>query len=177
QMPGAHGLEGPNSSDFVAWALSDTGFRALMMLTRDTSSRLHNSLTRILAGNPDLPITPVVCLEKFKERLEHFRANYLALHASDGAIPTLSDYGILPSYNYPIYVDELRLPEIPATEWPRAALKLQRDRAIALREYYPGKVILAGKAPIECIGLWDGFQYQEFQYCNTCQFINTKARL
>jgi hypothetical protein len=148
----------------------------LKSLATDLSSRLHVTLLRILASNPNLTLAPMDCLERFRERLEHFHANYLALHATEGTIPTLSDYGILPSYNYPIYVDELRLPDIPLTEWPRSALKLQRDRSIAVREYYPGKIILAGKAPIESIGLWEGFQYQEFQYCEGCQLINTKSR-
>lgn len=176
QMPGRQGLEGPPANEFVSFALAPSGLELLKSLATDRSSQLSGSLVRIVAGNPSLGLTPIACLDRFRERLEHFRANYLALHLTDGAIPTLSDYGILPSYNYPIYVDELRLPEIPLTEWPRSALKLQRDRAIALREYYPGRIILAGKAPIESIGLWEGFQYQEFQYCGTCQLINTKSR-
>ena len=90
-------------------------------------------------------------------------------------IPTLSDYGIIPSYNYPIYVDELRLYEHPRTEWPRKDLKLQRDRSISLNEYFPGRIIVAGKVPIRSTGLWTGFKYVAFKYCRECAYVDTRG--
>jgi hypothetical protein len=93
---------------------------------------------------------------------------------ADGVIPTFNDYGILPSYNYPIYVDELRLYECPRTEKPRRDLKLQRDRSISLNEYFPGRIIIAGKVPIRSIGLWKGFKFVPFRYCKDCSYIDTR---
>ena len=97
-------------------------------------------------------MTPLECLKKFYERVEHFASSYSDLYADEGAISIFSDYGILPSYNYPIYVDELRLYGYPRSQWPRNSLKLQRDRSIALTEYYPGRIIVAGKIPIRSVG-------------------------
>lgn len=166
-------LEGPPIADFISFTESQHG-----PLQRDVGTpgnELASSVRAILAANPNLTLTPLECLDKFLERLQLFKDTYLALHTSEGAISVLSDYGILPSYNYPIYVDELRLFECPRTSPPRCDLKLQRDRRIAITEYYPGRVIIAGKAPIRSVGLWAGFQRRLFFFCPECKEIDTGA--
>jgi hypothetical protein len=58
-------------------------------------------------------------------------------------LKVLGDYGILPTYAFPIYVDELRLNEILTDSPPRCDLEFTRDRRISLVEYYPGRTVQA----------------------------------
>ena len=172
--PTATGLEGPKVGDFLDFALQPAREAALRQQAKDPRSELFNSLKSVLDANPGLAVTPEDSLDRFYKRLRHFQETYLSLVSKDGAIPTLSDYGILPSYNYPIYVDELRLYECPRTESPRKDLKLQRDRSISLNEYFPGRIIVAGKIHIRSTGLWKGFKFQPFKYCKECAYIDTR---
>jgi len=173
--PRPGGLEGPASGDFTRFCLDRSRKASVLREASDERSELNTSIKKILAANPTLEITPESCVKHFHERLEHVLVAYIPSREHDGTIPTFSDYGVLPSYNYPIYVDELRLYEIPRTEWPRNALKLQRDRSIALTEYYPGRIIVAGKVAIKSVGLWHGFVTQPMVYCRRCAFIGTQA--
>src|SRR6185437_9661966 len=90
----------------------------------------------------------------------------------DGCLDVLSDHGILPSYAFPIYVDELRLRECPLRDAPRSELKLQRDRSIALREYSPGRAFVAGKYQILSEGLWNGYETKSFGVCPQCSIVD-----
>jgi hypothetical protein len=80
----------------------------------------------------------------------------------EGCIKLLGDYGILPTYAFPIYVDELRLNEVLADQSPRCDLELTRDRRISLVEYYPGRTVIAGKSQIQCKGIWAGYDAKPF---------------
>lgn len=172
--PTPGGLEGPPAGEFIRFSLEEARKSALLREACNERSELYTSVKKILAANPSLDITAGFCVNHFYERLNHISATYLAGRENDGAIPTFSDYGVLPSYNYPIYVDELRLYELPRNGWPRNAVKLQRDRSIALTEYYPGRIIVAGKAAIKSVGLWHGFRRQCMVYCKRCAFIATQ---
>jgi len=167
------GLEGPMVKDFLPFALQKEA--NLHEQARNATSELYKSLKFVLDANPSLMIPPDESVDRFYQRLRHFQDTYFSLVNNNGVIPTLSDYGILPSYNYPIYVDELRLHECSPTEWPRKDLKLQRDRSISLNEYFPGRVIIAAKVPIRSTGLWKGFKVQSFKYCKECAYIDTRT--
>jgi hypothetical protein len=107
-----------------------------------------------------------------KGKLTALADTYLSLHAEEGCLDVLSDHGILPSYAFPIYVDELRLNEYTLREPPRVDLKLQRDRAIALREYSPGRTFIAGKSQILSRGLWQGYEVKTFTFCPRCSAMD-----
>lgn len=173
--PTSTGLQGPSIDDFISFATQpgrETNFR---QQAKSPTSDLWKSLKSLLDNNPGIVMTPEESLDHFYRRLRHFQQTYLVLVSGDGTISTLSDYGILPSYNYPIYVDELRLYEWPRTEGPRKNLKLQRDRSISLNEYFPGRIIVAGKLPIRSVGLWNGFKYLQFKYCRECSYVDTRG--
>ncbi|HZT71843.1 MAG TPA: DEAD/DEAH box helicase [Terriglobia bacterium] len=174
-FPNPGGLEGPPAGEFLSFCLRPDRKEAILRAATEVQSPIGASIRSVLAANSTLNLAPELCVKNFYERLEHVNKTYIPLREADGAIPVLSDYGILPSYNYPIYVDELRLYECPRTEWPRRDLKLQRDRSIALSEYYPGRIIVAGKVAIKSIGLWEGFEYQPFLYCKRCGHIDTQC--
>jgi|GEM_PF-2420885 len=172
--PTSTGLEGPRVSDFMAFAMNSQKEERLHEQAKNLTTELSKSLKAILAANPTLALTPDDCVTHFYKRLKHFQEMYSATVSGDGIIPTLSDYGILPSYNYPIYVDELRLYECPRTERPRRDLKLQRDRSISLNEYFPGKIVVANKVAIRSTGLWKGYKTQPFKYCKECAYIDAR---
>jgi hypothetical protein len=172
--PTPTGLQGPIVSDFVEFALNAVREASLREQVRNSNSELFRSIKAVLDSNPQLTMIPEEGLDHFYKRLRHFHEAYSLLVSGDGVIATLSDYGILPSYNYPIYVDELRLYECPRTESPRKDLKLQRDRSISVNEYFPGRVIVAGKVPIRSVGLWKGFKVLPFKYCKECAYIDTR---
>jgi DEAD/DEAH box helicase/Helicase conserved C-terminal domain/Domain of unknown function (DUF1998) len=172
--PTPTGLQGPTVGDFLTFAFQTTREVSLRQQAKNPASDLFKSLKSVLAANSTLTMSPDDSLDRFYKRLRHFQETYSVLVNNDGVISAFSDYGILPSYNYPIYVDELRLYECPRTEWPRKDLKLQRDRSISLNEYFPGRIIVAGKVPIRSTGLWKGFKFQPFKYCKECAYIDTQ---
>ncbi len=170
EHPGAMGLTGPPAAAFVDLVLSgliDTKIVRELRPPETLSIRLHHFLSAVgerAAGDE--------CWKDLRNRLQALKATYLPLHAEDGCLDVLSDHGILPSYAFPIYVDELRLRECPSNLPPRLDLKLQRDRSIALREYCPGRTFVAGKCTIESQGLWDGYDPLGFAFCPTCSTVN-----
>lgn len=173
--PDPGGLEGPRPAEaFVRYCIEPSRKALLNQQASDTQTGLGRSIRTILDANTALHLGPAECIKNFYERLEHIQSAYMPLRANDGAISVFSDYGILPSYNYPIYVDELRLYQCARTERPRCNLKLQRDRIIALSEYYPGRIIVAGKVVIKSLGLWNGFRLLPFLYCKRCSHIETQ---
>ena len=117
-----------------------------------------------------------MCWTHLQKRLKTLKETYLSMYGDDGCIDVLSDHGILPSYAFPIYVDELRLRECPLREPPRSDLKLQRDRSIALREYGPGRTIVAGKYKILSEGLWGGYDQITFGFCSQCSTLDFSSR-
>ncbi len=90
-------------------------------------------------------------------------------------MPHFSDYAILPSYSFPLYVDELVLYQKPKSEPPRRSLRLQRDRKIALREYFPGRRIEADKWVIQSVGLRKGYDEMALDYCPKCHHISKSS--
>jgi len=174
-FPRPFDLKGPIAGEFVDFALSQNQRRSLRESVARDDNELGRGIRRILAANPSVNLSATECIDKFYARIEHFARTYLDLHKMEGSIFLFSDYGILPSYNYPIYVDELRLYQLPRTESPRKDLKLQRDRSIALTEYFPGRIIVANKIPIRSVGVWSGFTRIPFYYCQECSLIDTRS--
>lgn len=161
--PGRMPLAGPPAGSFVEFALADRGIQNELPGTQLLGSRLDH----FLKGLP-VKIDKSACWIEFLARLRSLSETYLSLHREDGCLDVLSDHGILPSYAFPIYVDELRLRDCPLREAPRSDLKLQRDRSIALREYSPGRAFVAGKYQILSEGLWSGFEMKNFGFCPGC---------
>lgn len=157
-------LNGPAAEQFITYALTPHVQLHLELLLDDTSSALRRQFDCAFS-DVQVVVAPRIAARELRGRLEALRQTYLAMRAGDGAISVLSDYGVLPSYAFPLYVDELRLNRIPRDRPPRCDLKLQRDRRIALREYTPGRVIVAGKTVIRSEGVWAGYELRPFQVC------------
>lgn len=163
-------LAGPPAGTFVDFALSDfTG----ITIERELGSKeaLSERLDHLLRELP-IRIEKAPCWTDLRNRLQRLRDTYLPLYQDDGCLDVLSDHAILPSYAFPIHVDELRLRECPLREPPRSELKLQRDRSIALREYSPGRAFVAGKYQILSEGLWSGYEVKNFSVCPQCSTVD-----
>ncbi|MGA8213669.1 MAG: DEAD/DEAH box helicase [Candidatus Sulfotelmatobacter sp.] len=166
-------LDGPPAGGFVGHVLS----RSLIPEIEQSLTNPHGELrAEFEAAFGDLIAAerPVAAADRLGKRLRTLQATYLPLRELDGAISVLSDYGILPSYAFPLYVDELRLNHAPTDRPPRSELKLQRDRRIALQEYMPGKVFVAGKTMIVSDGVWAGYEERFFRVCTNrdCQSMD-----
>jgi hypothetical protein len=109
-------------------------------------------------------LVPASVFEALYKRIADVQ-RVLSARGDEGSIKVLGDYGILPTYAFPIYVDELRLNEIAPDRPPRCDLKLTRDRRISLVEYHPGRTIVAGKSQIRSKGIWAGFGEKPFKRC------------
>jgi hypothetical protein len=112
-------------------------------------------------------LAPVALLHAFQERIKTMQGA-MTSRGDDGCIKVLGDYGILPTYAFPIYVDELRLNEVKPEKPPRRDLELTRDRRISLVEYYPGRTVVAGKSQVQSMGIWAGFVEKPFKRCPDC---------
>lgn len=174
EHPGRIGLTGPAAGKFVDFCLAGATDSTIRQEISSTSL-LQERLTRLLDGLP-MQFNLLRCWRECLDRLNALRNTYLPLYADEGALDVLSDHGILPSYAFPIYVDELRLWQHSKWEPPRADLKLQRDRSIALREYSPGHVLVAGKHLIVSEGLWEGYEVKPFQFCRACGHLEFWSR-
>lgn len=171
--PGRFTLSGPPAGGFVEFVLSPfTGVTIKKEL--EPPNLLAIRLDHFLKG-VDCPADRQSSWRTFLGRLNALKETYLALHEDEGSLDVLSDHGILPSYAFPIYVDELRLREYPLRESPRADLKLQRDRSIALREYSPGSIFVAGKNQILSEGVWQGYETKNFTFCPHCAAIDFRS--
>jgi DEAD/DEAH box helicase/MrfA Zn-binding domain/Helicase conserved C-terminal domain len=113
-------------------------------------------------------LSPSAICEAFYGRIKKMQT-VLSTRGEEGCIKVLGDYGILPTYAFPIYVDELRLNEVLPDKPPRSDLKLTRDRRISLVEYHPGRTIVAGKSHIQSKGIWEGFDAKDFSRCPECR--------
>lgn len=172
--PGQTGLSGPPASSFVEFALAgytDTRIRTELRSRQLLSDRLGQFLSSV-----GRKASVQGCWADLRKRLKAFSDHYLPLHADEGCLDVLSDHGILPSYAFPIYVDELRLRECALRRAPRADLRLQRDRSIALREYSPGRTFIAGKYVIRSEGLWHGYDLRDFAFCPNCSAVDLRQR-
>ena len=166
-------LDGPPAATFVGQVLTTGRIRAVGQSLTNVTGELRREFEAAFGALPAAD-RPVSAAARLGERLTTLRDTYLPLRAEDGAIAVLSDYGILPSYAFPLYVDELRLNSEPADRPPRSELKLQRDRRIALQEYMPGKVFVAGKTMIISDGVWQGYEERTFRVCSNreCQLMD-----
>ncbi len=164
--PGPMALAGPPAARFVQFALS---VLTEIKIQRELENKqaLSERLDDFFEGLPFRP-DKAACWRDLKGQLHALQETYLPLHRDEGCLDVLSDHGLLPSYAFPIHVDELRLRECPLRESPRVDLKLQRDRSIALREYSPGRAFVAGKYQILSEGLWKGYESVNFGLCSQC---------
>ena len=170
QHPGQFGLTGPPAGSFVEFSLSPFTDTAIQKEI-STETVLTKRMVQI-AKSAAMSLDIANCWTQLKDQLKALKNTYLTLYADEGTLDVLSDHGILPSYAFPIYVDELRLYESPLREPPRADLKLQRDRSMALREYSPGRAFVAGKYQILSEGLWQGYELKSFGFCTSCATLD-----
>ncbi|MGH2507761.1 MAG: Zn-binding domain-containing protein, partial [Ktedonobacteraceae bacterium] len=126
-----------------------------------------NAIYERVAQSVRSKLTPSSICDAFYKQIGEMKP-LLIEKGDEGCIKVLGDYGILPTYSFPIYVDELRLNEVLPSQSPRCDLALTRDRRISLREYYPGNTITAGKTQIRSKGIWDGFKSEPFKRCSSC---------
>ncbi len=159
--------------------LFDQKNRAILQKRAETGGDIANSL-RVLYDGIEEPLLSklkaTAVSDAFYERLRRMEP-VMAARGDEGCIKVLGDYGILPTYAFPIYVDELRLNSLSPDRPPRCDLQLTRDRRISLVEYYPGRRITAGKVQIQSNGIWDGFDVKAFKRCARCAqlFFNANA--
>lgn len=161
---GAMPLEGPPIKDFLSFAVAPVQRTWMRREVRSATSAMSREVLQVFA---DVSARPAIqaLVDAFDERLDALRDSAVTLRGGDGAISVLSDYGVLPSYAFPLYVDELRLNREARDRPPRVDLKLQRDRRLSLIEYMPGRVVVAGKTVIRSQGVWAGFERRPFRFC------------
>jgi hypothetical protein len=102
--------------------------------------------------------------------IAHF-GNLLKRTQEEDCINHLSDRGVLPSYSFPLYVVELR---IPYHLQQARHLRLQRDLQLAIREYAPGQEVVADKRIWKSEALdFFGKVPQLFAYyiCHHCNYL------
>jgi hypothetical protein len=165
----SHQLQGPPCGEFVDFCLGAT--QRAWVVAESERGELRQSLHALLSVNPSLSLGPRACADHFLHSLEMHQTRNFPGRARDPSIEVFSDYGVLPSYSFPIYVDELVLYGQPASEPPRVNLKLTRDRRIALREYFPGRLIEADKWVLESVGVGEGFDRKSMSVCQNCRKV------
>ena len=107
-------------------------------------------------------------------RYEREAAEYDGLRTrlrEERLIDYLCSRGVLPSYSFPIYAVEFRLPSsLPGSK----QLRLQRDLKLAIREYAPGAEVVADKRIWRSDGVQfhkDIVRYNEYRICETCNHL------
>ncbi|MBN8595240.1 MAG: DEAD/DEAH box helicase [Anaerolineae bacterium] len=86
-------------------------------------------------------------------------------------VDTLSSYGVLPSYSFPLYTVEL---ELPVMKQETARLRLQRDLRRAIAEFAPGSEVVADKRLWISNGVLirrEARQVFEYRLCQECNHI------
>jgi superfamily II DNA/RNA helicase len=86
-------------------------------------------------------------------------------------VDTLSGYGVLPSYSFPLYTVEL---ELPVMKQETAKLRLQRDLRRAIVEFAPGSEVVADKRLWISNGVLirrEARQVFEYRLCRECNHI------
>jgi hypothetical protein len=165
-------LAGPPCGPFATFCLNTIQRSKLSAEAGAPNSELSQGLKSVLSINAGLGLTPRDCVKYFLEAVDFANSKYFTARFDEGSINVFSDYGILPSYSFPLYVDELLLYQKPRTDRPRCDLKLQRDRRIALREYFPGRLIEADKWVLQSVGLRNGYEERIFGICRKCHHIS-----
>jgi hypothetical protein len=173
----ASALAGPASGQFASFCLNPAQRSRLRAEGAQAASELARSLRSVLSINPGLNLTAQECVNQYFRVVDFTNSRYFASRSEEGAINVFSDYGILPSYSFPLYVDELVLYQKPRTEPPRRDLKLQRDRRIAISEYFPGRLVEADKWVLESVGVRNGYDERIFGFCPTCHRISANAAI
>jgi superfamily II DNA or RNA helicase len=172
-------LWGPLWKNLAPFLFDQKNRTMLQKRAAETGGDIAKSL-RVLYDGIEEPLRSklkaIAVHDAFYERLKRMEP-VMAARGDEGCIKVLGDYGILPTYAFPIYVDELRLNAISPDRPPRCDLQLTRDRRISLVEYYPGRTITAGKLQIQSNGIWDGFDAKAFKRCSGCAqlFFNPNA--
>jgi DEAD/DEAH box helicase/Helicase conserved C-terminal domain/MrfA Zn-binding domain len=169
--PAPSELQGPPCDRFVDFCLGSKQKARLGAEATDPATPFCQSLRSLLQTNPALHLIPPECVAQFFRSVEFHSARNFGHRTGDSSIELFSDYGILPSYSFPIYVDELVLYKEPRNQHPRCDLKLERDRRIALREFYPGRLIEADKWVLESVGVRDvkdGYDRKVMGICPRC---------
>ena len=168
---GAKGdLWGPSWKNLSKFVLDPLNRTRISRLAVDPNSPVARLITSIFVGVDESirpRMAPARLVADFFGRIERLEP-LLRSREDEGCIKALGDFGILPTYSFPIYVDELRLNEIQPQKPPRCDLKLARDRRISVVEYYPGRTIVAGKMRIRSKGLWDGYSVKNVKRCSLC---------
>ena len=155
----------------VSQFLRDPQYRATVFKSaNEPQGEIAKAVSAIYAGVDQAArskLSPSSICSAFFKQIED--VNPLLISKGDeGCIKVLGDYGILPTYSFPIYVDELRLNEVLPGQSPRCDLEPTRDRRISLSEFYPGNTVTAGKTQIRSKGIWDGFKIEHFKRCSSC---------
>lgn len=166
------GLWGPKWSDFSRY-MAEMGAGGWAVAGADCAAVLK----AVFAGVDQqlaVELQPGRIVAALEERLQRAQP-LLSQRADDGVIEVLSDYGILPAYSFPIYVDEMRLFKCQPQDRPRRDLSLTRDRRISLAEYYPGRIITAGGYQIRSLGLWEGFEDRALARCPSCGQVTPRG--
>ncbi|TAM83661.1 MAG: DEAD/DEAH box helicase [Acidobacteria bacterium] len=164
-------LQGPPCLEFTNFCLNP--IQKAKAKAAAHGGPLSDSLRALLRINPGLRLTTEECADQFFKTLEFHASRNFTERADDHSIDVLSDFGILPSYSFPIYVDELVLYQKPPSEPPRCNLKLQRDRRIGLREYFPGRLIEADKWVLQSVGVRAGFERRTILVCGKCGRVHS----
>jgi hypothetical protein len=164
------GLWGPAWRNVAPFLNQQNNKAALWKRATDPGGDIGRTLRRIYEGidaTLSAKLAPLAILQGFYERINRMDS-LMSGRGEEGCIKVFGDFGILPTYAFPIYVDELRLNECLPDKPPRSDLELTRDRRISLVEYYPGRTIIAGKSQIQCKGIWAGFEPKPFKRCLAC---------
>jgi len=163
-------LWGPTWDNICRFVLDPVNRARISKPANDVNGETATSLRFIYDGISEPlrgKLTGSYLLERFMNRIR-FLDPLLRPRGDEGCIKLLGDLGILPTYSFPIYVDELRLNKVAPQTSPRCDLKLTRDRRISIVEYHPGRTIVAGKTHICSNGIWDGYEIKNFKRCSAC---------
>lgn len=145
------GLWGPAWENFAEFILGPDNQDRRDRAVEDAMAPLQSVFAGVDAAL-STKLKPIPLAAAFFEELERSGPLFDA-RRGDGVIELFGDFGLLPSYSFPLYVDELRLYKCKREEAPRKDLRLTRDRRISLTEYHPGRVITAGGHQIRSLGL------------------------
>ncbi|NOT60398.1 MAG: DUF1998 domain-containing protein, partial [Acidobacteria bacterium] len=119
-----------------------------------------------------------------RKNAEAMRSRFIALRQrllEERLIDFLCREGVLPSYSFPIDVVELRLPHgktYHGDSYANHALRLERDKKIAIVEYAPGAEVVADKRiwKSEGIVIGQGLNSFEYRICRTCRDLERSER-
>jgi hypothetical protein len=170
----ARSLWGPPWREISQFVANPNNAARIRAAAHTPIGEIAKTLCRIYQGIDEAVrarLTPSALCADFFDRINRMEPLFRP-KGDEGCIKLLGDYGILPTYSFPIYVDELRLYEVQPNDQPRRDLNLTRDRRISLTEYHPGRTITAGKTHIRSKGIWEGFERKPFRRCSNCEELS-----